>query len=67
MLVCAKMMLRLNIPVQCMTLSPVVKLQAEIASPEHKEWLAGALFHFGEASTGSVEGDISKLSEAIAE
>ncbi|KAJ7477215.1 alcohol dehydrogenase IV [Mycena galericulata] len=50
----------------CLTLSPVVALQARIASPEDKECLANALFYLREPSTGSVDGDILKLSELIA-
>ncbi|KAI0745044.1 alcohol dehydrogenase IV [Earliella scabrosa] len=49
----------------CLTLAPVVALKAEVASPEDKEWLAGALFHLRKPSTGSVEGDILKLSLEI--
>ena len=40
-------------------------LQAELASPEHKEWLASALFYLGKPSTGSLESDILQLSNEI--
>ncbi|KAI0790831.1 alcohol dehydrogenase IV [Abortiporus biennis] len=49
----------------CLTLAPVVKLKAETASESDKEWLAGALFYLREPSTGSIEGDILKLSSLI--
>ncbi|KAI0644566.1 iron-containing alcohol dehydrogenase [Trametes meyenii] len=49
----------------CLTLGPVVALKAEVASAEDKEWLAGALFHLRQPSTGSLEGDILKLSADI--
>ncbi|KAJ7638386.1 alcohol dehydrogenase IV [Roridomyces roridus] len=50
----------------CLTLAPVVALQSRIASPDDKECLASALFYLHEPSTGSVDGDILKLSELIA-
>ncbi|KAG2345605.1 alcohol dehydrogenase IV [Suillus weaverae] len=50
----------------CLTLAPVVNLQAEIASQEDKEYLAEALFYLREPSTGSVDGDVRKLSHMIA-
>ena len=50
---------------QCITLAPVVGLKAETASPEDKEWLANALHHLRLPSTGSVDGDIRKLSQEI--
>ncbi|OBZ67195.1 Maleylacetate reductase [Grifola frondosa] len=40
-------------------------LKAEVASQEDKEWLAGALFHLRQPSTGSLDGDILKLSADI--
>jgi hypothetical protein len=43
----------------------VVNLQAEIASQEDKEYLAEALFYLREPSTGTVDGDIRKLSSMI--
>ncbi|KAJ7499415.1 iron-containing alcohol dehydrogenase [Mycena latifolia] len=49
----------------CLTLAPVVALQARTASAEDKDCLARALFYLREPSTGSVEGDIVKLSELI--
>ncbi|KAJ7666534.1 hypothetical protein B0H17DRAFT_1089595 [Mycena rosella] len=50
----------------CLTLSPVVALQARIASKEHKDCLADTLFYLREPSTGSVDGDVVKLSALIA-
>ena len=50
---------------QCITLAPVVGLKAETASPEDKEWLAGALFYLRKPSTGSLEGDVKQLSIEI--
>ncbi|EPQ57494.1 iron-containing alcohol dehydrogenase [Gloeophyllum trabeum ATCC 11539] len=49
----------------CLTLAPTVALKAETASQEDKEWLAGALFHLRQPSTGSVEGDVLQLSKII--
>ncbi|KAJ6627357.1 alcohol dehydrogenase IV [Mycena sp. CBHHK59/15] len=49
----------------CLTLAPVVALKARTASPEDKECLANALFYLREPSTGSVEGDILRLSALI--
>ncbi|KAI0081311.1 iron-containing alcohol dehydrogenase [Panus rudis PR-1116 ss-1] len=49
----------------CLTLAPVVALEAEILSQSDKDWLAGALFHLRQPTTGSVEGDIRKLSGLI--
>ncbi|ESK87573.1 alcohol dehydrogenase iv [Moniliophthora roreri MCA 2997] len=51
----------------CLTLAPVVKLKAEVASQEDKEWLAGALFHLRKPSTGSLEGDVVLLGNLIDE
>ncbi|KAJ7767391.1 iron-containing alcohol dehydrogenase [Mycena maculata] len=50
----------------CLTLAPVVALQTRMASPEDKECLANALFYLREPSTGSIDGDILKLSSLIA-
>ncbi|KAJ6510283.1 alcohol dehydrogenase IV [Mycena vitilis] len=50
----------------CLTLSPVVELQSRIASNEDKEYLADALFYLREPTTGSIDGDILKLSALIA-
>ncbi|KAF7354892.1 Alcohol dehydrogenase IV [Mycena sanguinolenta] len=50
----------------CLTLSPVVAIQSRVASKEDKEYLANTLFYLREPSTGSIEGDILKLSELIA-
>ncbi|KAG0706128.1 alcohol dehydrogenase IV [Suillus ampliporus] len=49
----------------CLTLASVVNLQAEIASQEDKECLAEALFYLREPSTGTVDGDVRKLSSMI--
>ncbi|KAJ6602415.1 alcohol dehydrogenase IV [Mycena vulgaris] len=50
----------------CLTLSPVVALQSRIASQEDKDCLAAALFYLREPSTGSVDGDVLRLSALIA-
>ncbi|KAJ7087284.1 iron-containing alcohol dehydrogenase [Mycena belliarum] len=50
----------------CLTLAPVVALQSRVAPAEDKEALARALFYLAEPSTGSIEGDIMKLSGLIA-
>ncbi|KAG6820245.1 hypothetical protein H0H93_003409 [Arthromyces matolae] len=49
----------------CLTLAPTVALKAEIGSEEDKEWLSKALIYLQEPSTGSMEGDILKLSSLI--
>ncbi|KNZ72832.1 NAD-dependent methanol dehydrogenase [Termitomyces sp. J132] len=49
----------------CLTLAPTVALQTKIASQDHKELLAKTLFYLQQPSTGSVEGDILKLSSLI--
>ncbi|KAI0318236.1 alcohol dehydrogenase IV [Amylostereum chailletii] len=51
----------------CLTLAPTVRLKASIAAPEDKQSLADSLFYLREPSTGSVEGDVLKLSELIDE
>lgn len=51
--------------IQCLTLAPVVRLQARKANAEDKEWLASCLFHLRQPSTGSMEGDITKLGDLI--
>ncbi|KAK7056501.1 hypothetical protein VNI00_003057 [Paramarasmius palmivorus] len=51
----------------CLTLAPVVKLKAEVATQEDKEWLAGALFHLRKPTTGSLEGDVVLLGTLIDE
>lgn len=43
----------------------MVNLQAELASQEDKEYLAEALFYLREPSTGTVDGDVRKLSTMI--
>jgi hypothetical protein len=48
-----------------LTLVPTVRLKAKVASDEEKRWLAGALHQLNQPSTGSVEGDVVKLSELI--
>ncbi|KII92110.1 hypothetical protein PLICRDRAFT_36898 [Plicaturopsis crispa FD-325 SS-3] len=50
----------------CLTLAPTVALKAEIASNEDKEYLGKALFYLNEPSTGSIDGDVRKLSALIA-
>lgn len=50
---------------QCLTLVPVVSLKADIGTQEDKEFLAAALFHIRQPSTGSLEGDIRKFSSEI--
>ena len=50
---------------QCLTLSPVIALKAEIASDDDKDHLAAALFYLGIPSTGSVNEDVLKLSSEI--
>ncbi|KAF7313382.1 ATP-dependent DNA helicase PIF1 [Mycena chlorophos] len=49
----------------CLTLGPVVAFKARHASAEDKEALARCLFYLGEPSTGSVDGDVLKLSALI--
>ncbi|KAF9529394.1 alcohol dehydrogenase IV [Crepidotus variabilis] len=49
----------------CLTLAPTVLFEAEIAAPDHKQYLADALFYLREPSTGSVEGDIRRLAKLI--
>ncbi|KAI0063598.1 alcohol dehydrogenase IV [Artomyces pyxidatus] len=51
----------------CLTLAPVVRLKAKVASQEDKEDLAAALFYLGQPSTGSIEGDALKLADLIEE
>lgn len=50
---------------QCLTLSPVVALKVDLASQADKEHLAAALFYLRIPSTGSVDGDVLKLSSEI--
>jgi hypothetical protein len=52
---------------QCLTLAPVVRLKADVASQEDKEYLAEALVHLRVPSTGSVEGDVRSLAILIDE
>jgi len=49
----------------CLTLASVVGLKADVASPEDKAALAGALFYLREPTTGSVEGDVKRLGSKI--
>jgi alcohol dehydrogenase class IV len=51
----------------CLTLAPTIKLKAKVASEEDKQWLAGALHQLKQTSTGSLEGDVVKLSILIDE
>jgi hypothetical protein len=48
-----------------LTLQHAIALQAQVATQENKEFVAAALRHIGEASTGSVERDILKLSQQV--
>lgn len=50
---------------QCLTLSPTVKLMAEIGSEVDKQYLAKTLFYLEASSTGSLDGDVQKLSSLI--
>lgn len=52
-------------PPQCLTLSPVIALQTELANDDNKKWLADALYHLRAPPTGSVDGDIRKLSTLV--
>ncbi|TBU41372.1 alcohol dehydrogenase IV [Dichomitus squalens] len=49
----------------CLTLAPVVGLKAEVASQEDKKALAASLFYLRQESTGSLDGDVRKLSTLI--
>ncbi|KAI0270358.1 alcohol dehydrogenase IV [Russula aff. rugulosa BPL654] len=51
----------------CLTLAPTIKLKAKVASEEDKEWLAGALHQLKQTSTGSLDGDVVKLSVLVDE
>jgi alcohol dehydrogenase class IV len=51
----------------CLTLAPTVNLKSKVASEEDKEWLAGTLHRLKQTSTGSLEGDVVKLSVLIDE
>jgi hypothetical protein len=50
---------------QCLTLAPVIKLKASIASDADKEALAGVLLYLGIPSTGSTEGDVVRVAEEV--
>jgi hypothetical protein len=52
---------------QCLTLAPTINLKAKVASEEDKQWLAGTLHQLKQTSTGSLEGDVVKLSVLIDE
>ena len=56
---------KMGIFLQCLTLASTVNLKAKVASEEDKQWLAGTLHHLKQASTGSPEGDVEKLSALI--
>ena len=58
---------KIRIFLQCLTLAPTIKLKARIASEEDKQWLAGALHQLKQTSTGSLEGDVVKLSVLVDE
>ncbi|KAG6908034.1 hypothetical protein DXG01_006453 [Tephrocybe rancida] len=49
----------------CLTLAPTVALKAKVASQEDRELLAKTLFYLQQPSTGSVDGDVVKLSSLI--
>lgn len=49
----------------CLTLGPVIKLKAEIASEVDKKALAGILFYLGIPSTGSIEQDVLRVGEEV--
>jgi len=49
----------------CLTLAPTVALKAEVASEEDKEWLSNALPYLTQDKTGSLDGDVLKLSKLI--
>ena len=46
-------------------MAPVVALQAEIASPEDKQYLANALFHLRIPPSGNLDSDVRQLAKAI--
>jgi hypothetical protein len=50
---------------KCLTLAPTVALKAAIATPEDKEHLAKSLFYLQQPSTGTLVGDVLKLSSLI--
>jgi hypothetical protein len=58
---------KIRIFLQCLTLAPTIKLKAKVASEEDKQWLAGALHRLKQTSTGSLEGDVVKLSVPVDE
>jgi alcohol dehydrogenase class IV len=58
---------KIRISLQCLTLAPTIKLKAKVASEEDKEWLAGALHQLKQTSTGSLDGDVVKLSVLVDE
>ncbi|KAL5524167.1 hypothetical protein ACEPAG_8340 [Sanghuangporus baumii] len=49
----------------CLTLAPVIALQAQFASPEDKEALARTLFYLKIESAGSVEADVRLLARTV--
>ncbi|KAH7902932.1 hypothetical protein BJ138DRAFT_1168721, partial [Hygrophoropsis aurantiaca] len=49
----------------CLTLAAVVNHKAQVGSADDKQSLAQALFYLREESTGSVDGDVRKLSHLI--
>lgn len=57
----------IRIFLQCLSLAPTIKLKAKVASEEDKQWLAGTLHQLKQTSTGSVEGDVVKLSVLVDE
>jgi hypothetical protein len=58
---------KVQIFLQCLTLAPTIKLKAKVTSEEDKQWLAGALHQLKQTPTGSLEGDVVKLSVLVDE
>ena len=58
---------KIRIFLQCLTLAPTIRLKARVASEEDKQWLAGTLHQLKQTSTGSLEGDVVKLSVLVDE
>ncbi|KAH9914025.1 iron-containing alcohol dehydrogenase [Fomitopsis serialis] len=48
-----------------LTLAPTVALKAEVASEDDKEWLSNTLWYLAQDKTGSLDGDVLKLSKLI--
>ena len=56
---------KIRILLQCLTLAPTIKLKAKVSSEEDKQWLAGVLHQLKQTSSGSLEGDVVKLSVLV--